>query len=178
MTLTFPASLVLAAAMNPCRCGYYGDPRHDCTCTPKQIENYRSRISGPLLDRIDIQVEIPAVSYREISSDAASESSASIQTRVIRAGEVQLHRFDGSPVRSNARMRPADLRRWCRLDAASERLLEQAITRLGLSARGWNRVLKVARTIADIDQAETIAVPHVAEAIRYRRLDTTGGHRS
>ena len=171
MTLTFPASLVLVAAMNPCKCGYHGDPRHECACTPKQIQTYMSRISGPLLDRIDIQVEVPAVPYREIAASEESEASTSIQKRIVRARDTQLRRLTEAGIHTNARMRPAHVRASCGLDRASESLLEQAITRLGISARGWNRILKVARTIADLDGSEAIAAGHVAEAIRYRRLD-------
>jgi magnesium chelatase family protein len=171
LTLSFPASLVLAAAMNPCRCGHHGDPRRDCACTPKQIQAYMSRISGPLLDRIDIQVEVPAVPYKEIAASEESEASASIQKRIVRARAAQLRRFGGAGINTNARMRPADIRACCVLDGTSESLLEKAITRLGISARGWNRILKVARTIADLDGSQTIAAGHVAEAIGYRRID-------
>jgi magnesium chelatase family protein len=130
-----------------------------------------SRISGPLLDRIDIQVEVPAVPYKEIAGSEESEASASIQKRIVRARAAQLRRFGGAGINTNARMRPADIRACCVLDGTSESLLEKAITRLGISARGWNRILKVARTIADLDGSQTIAAGHVAEAIGYRRID-------
>src|SRR5581483_2056798 len=151
-SMTFPANVMLVAAMNPCPCGFFTDPQHDCNCGPLAIQRYRSRISGPLLDRIDIHVEVPAVKYRELAERAPGESSAAIRERVDRARAVQLARFAGMPFFSNARMGARELREHCRVDAAGERMLELAINRLGLSARAFTRILKVARTIADLDQ--------------------------
>ncbi|MFZ0889205.1 MAG: YifB family Mg chelatase-like AAA ATPase [Candidatus Binataceae bacterium] len=170
-TLTFPASVMLVAAMNPCPCGFYTDTQHECTCTPIAIQRYRSRISGPLLDRIDIHIEVPAVKYAELSDKGAGENSDAIRERVNRARQLQLARFAGRQFYCNAQMTPRDLRAFCQLDGASERLLEIAINRLGLSARAYTRILKVARTIADLDEGAPIAAHHVGEAIQYRSLD-------
>jgi magnesium chelatase family protein len=170
-SITFPANIMLVAAMNPCPCGFLGDPQKQCMCAPAQIQRYRARISGPLLDRIDIQVEVPSVAYQELASRAPGESSAAIRRRVDQARGVQLARFAGRGIFCNAEMRAADLHRFCVPDAAAERLLERAMDKLGLSARAYTRVLKVARTIADLDGSETISAPHVAEAIQYRSLD-------
>ncbi len=173
-TLTFPASVMLVAAMNPCPCGFFTDPRHECTCSPMAIQRYRSRISGPLLDRIDIHIEVPAVQYRDLADKSPAESSAAARERVNRARQVQLQRFRGTRLYSNARMGARELREWCRLDAAGERLIELAINRLGLSARAYTRILKVARTIVDLehgDPAAPIQAHHVSEAIQYRSLD-------
>ena len=171
MTLSFPSSFVLVAAMNPCPCGYAGDPQRECLCTPAQIQRYLSRISGPLLDRIDIQVAVPRVQYRELTEETSVEGSASIGERIVRARKVQQARLADDSVRVNARMSPHQVDRHCRLDTGCSQLLESAVNRLGLSARGWNRVLKVSRTIADLEGVETIQIPHVAEAIQYRSLD-------
>jgi magnesium chelatase family protein len=176
MSLTFPASFMLAAAMNPCPCGYWGDPTRECRCTPLQIQRYVGRISGPLLDRIDIHVDVPAVRFKELSNESAavSEGSDEIRARVIEARERQLARFTvGEGIFANAQMTPRHLRRFCRLDAESERMLESAMTRLGLSARAYDRILKVSRTIADLDAADEIRSVHVAEAVGYRSLDRT-----
>ncbi|HEV2913280.1 MAG TPA: ATP-binding protein [Pyrinomonadaceae bacterium] len=176
MSLTFPASFMLAAAMNPCPCGFWNDPLRECRCTPLQIQRYVGRISGPLLDRIDIHIDVPAVRFRDLTGDAAvpePESSASIRERVLKARERQLERFAGEGVFSNALMTPRLIRCFCRIDSQSERLLEAAMTRLGLSARAYDRILKVSRTIADLDSSESIGAPHVAEAVGYRSLDRT-----
>ena len=170
-SITYPASVMLVAAMNPCPCGFYGDPTKECTCSALLVQRYRSRISGPLLDRIDIQVEVPAVRYRELADRAASESSAAIRDRVDRARAIQLARFRGRPIFCNAQMSARDLRRHCQPDDDAEKLLENAMTKLGLSARAYTRILKVARTIADLGGAADIASTHVAEAIQYRSLD-------
>jgi len=172
-TLTFPASVMLVAAMNPCPCGFFTDPQHECTCSPVTIQRYRSRISGPLLDRIDIHIEVPAVKYRELSDRAAAEASESIRERVNRARQLQLDRFKGMPIFSNNQMGTRELHAHCAVEASGERLLELAINRLGLSARAYTRILKVARTIADLDSAASIAAHHVSEAIQYRSLDRT-----
>ncbi len=171
MTLSFPSSFVLVAAMNPCPCGYAGDPKRDCLCTPAQIQRYLSRISGPLLDRIDLQVAVPRVQYRELTEETSVEGSASIGERIVRARKLQQARLADDGVSVNARMSPRQLDRHCRLDAGCSQLLESAVNRLGLSARGWSRVLKVSRTIADLEGVETIKTKHVAEAIHYRSLD-------
>jgi magnesium chelatase family protein len=174
MSLTFPASFMLAAAMNPCPCGFWNDPLRECRCTPPQIQRYIGRISGPLLDRIDIHIDVPAVRFRELTNDAPpSESSAQIRRRVVAARERQLARFQGEKIYSNAAMSSRHIRRFCRLDAAGEKMLESAMTRLGLSARAYDRILKVARTIADLDAADEIRPNHVAEAVGYRSLDRT-----
>ena len=172
VSLTYPARFILAAAMNPCPCGYHGDPTHACHCPPEAVERYLARISGPLLDRIDIHLEVPAVNYRDLSSEAAVESSADIRARVEQARARQRERFRGRPgIHANAQMGARDLRRWCRVGDEVEGLLRSAITRLGLSARAYHRVLKLARTIADLDGAADLAPPHVREAIQYRSLD-------
>jgi magnesium chelatase family protein len=170
-SITYPADLMLVAAMNPCVCGFLGDAQKECTCTLPQIQRYRARISGPLLDRIDIQVEVPAVRYKELAERRRGERSQSIGARVADARGVQLDRFRGRAIFCNAQMTPRDLRRHCGLQADAERLLEAAMTKLGLSARAYTRILKVARTIADLDRAEVIGAAHVSEAIQYRSLD-------
>jgi magnesium chelatase family protein len=170
-TVTFPASVMLVAAMNPCPCGFYTDTQHECTCSPLMIQRYRSRISGPLLDRIDIHVEVPAVKYRELTARNPGETSESIRERVNRARRFQLARFAGTRIFSNAQMGARELHAHCQVEAAGERLLELAINRLGLSARAYTRILKVARTIADLDGGGPIQAPHVSEAIQYRSLD-------
>lgn len=176
-SVTFPANFMLVAAMNPCPCGYYGDPRRECRCSPAQIERYRARISGPLLDRIDIHVEAPAVEYKELAATEPAESSASIRERVCRAREIQQRRFAGHPhIRSNARMSSALIKKYCRLDSTGSDLLQSAIQELQLSARAYDRILKVSRTIADMAGAESISPEHVAEAIQYRTLDRNLWH--
>ena len=172
MSLTFPAQFMLAAAMNPCPCGYLGDPIHPCRCAPMEVERYRSRVSGPLLDRIDIHLEVPAVPYRELSAAAREETSAAIRRRVERARGVQRERFrDRHRVHANAHMAARDIRRHCRMSGAVEQLLREAVNRLGLSARAYHRVLKIARTIADLDGSDDLTPTHVSEAIQYRSLD-------
>ncbi|HEX8141166.1 MAG TPA: YifB family Mg chelatase-like AAA ATPase [Pyrinomonadaceae bacterium] len=175
MSLTFPASFMLAAAMNPCPCGFWNDPTRECRCTPLQIQRYVGRISGPLLDRIDIHIDVPAVRFRDLTGDAGPEpeSSATIRERVTRARGRQLERFAGEGIFSNAAMTPRLIRRYCRIDADGERLLESAMTRLGLSARAYDRILKLSRTIADLDASEKVETQHVAEALGYRSLDRT-----
>jgi magnesium chelatase family protein len=173
-SLCYPARFMLAAAMNPCPCGWWGDPVHGCTCTPVEVEQYRSRVSGPLLDRIDIHIEVPAVPYRELSVERSGEPSAAIRERVNRARQIQLERFAGRPgVFANAHMTPRDLRRYCRVSESADGLLRTAIQRLGLSARAYHRVLKIARTIADLAECATIEPVHVSEAVQYRSLDRT-----
>jgi magnesium chelatase family protein len=170
-TLTFPASIMLVAAMNPCPCGFFGDAGHECTCAEPAVQRYRSRISGPLLDRIDIHIEVPAVKYKELTDKRAAEPSMAIRERVDRARRLQLERFNGKRIFCNAQMGARELTEYCQVDSAGERLLELAINRLGLSARAYTRILKVARTIADLDDAGSIAAHHISEAIQYRSLD-------
>jgi magnesium chelatase family protein len=170
-SITYPANVMLVAAMNPCPCGFYGDPQKECTCATLHVQRYRARVSGPLLDRIDIQAEVPGVAYRELADHSASESSADIRARVERARRIQLDRFRGRDIYCNAQMTARDLRKHCRVDAGAERLLESAMNKLGLSARAYTRILKVARTITDLDGGAEIGAPHVAEAIQYRSLD-------
>jgi magnesium chelatase family protein len=170
-TLTFPARFTLAAALNPCPCGFYNDPKRQCSCTPIQIARYLAKISGPLLDRIDLQVEVAALATEEIASVHAGEASAAIRERVESAREIQNQRFRRSAISCNAEMTTRHLRKWCELDEASKRMLVTSIDRLGLSARAHDRILKVARTIADLAGEERIASAHVAEAIQYRALD-------
>ena len=170
-TVTFPASLMLVAAMNPCPCGFYTDTQHECTCSPVMIQRYRSRISGPLLDRIDIHIEVPAVRYKELVDRSRGESSSAIRERVNRARGSQLARFQSNALYCNAQMGARELHACCEVDSAGERLLELAVNRLGLSARAYTRILKVARTIADLDGSDPIKPHHLSEAIQYRSLD-------
>ncbi len=170
-TLTFPSRFTLAAALNPCPCGYFNDGRRRCICTPLQIGRYLSRISGPLLDRIDLQVEVPSLSPEEIGGMEAGESSVAIRERVEGARSIQRERFRTLSIRDNGSMATRHLRRLCPIDAAGRRLLEAAIERMGLSARAWDRILKVARTIADLAGSSSIESDHLAEAIQYRALD-------
>jgi len=171
-TLKFPASIMLVAAMNPCPCGYYTDPKRPCKCTPNQISRYLSRVSGPLIDRIDIHIEVPPVPWRHLRSDADGASSAEMRRQVVAARRVQRRRFaNGAATTTNATMSTRQLRKVCKLDAAGEALLKAAMSELGLSARAHDKVLRIARTIADIEGFAAIAPQHVAEAVQYRRLD-------
>lgn len=173
-TVDYPASFMLVAAMNPCPCGHYGEnnPAHPCTCTPAQVHRYMSKISGPLLDRIDIQCEIEAVPYDQLRDDQPGETSAAIRERVLRARAIQTERFKHSKlVHCNAMMNNKMVRQYCVLDAESDKLLEYTMTKLGFSARAYDRILKVARTIADLEGAENIQKKHMLEAISYRSLD-------
>jgi magnesium chelatase family protein len=172
--LTFPASSMLVASMNPCPCGYFGHPRQPCACSPTVIRAYRNRISGPLLDRIDLQVAVDPVSANDLRDAPSGESSRDVLARVVEARERQTRRLGRSTAHCNAHMRPGEIRRHCALDAAASRLLESAIDKLGLSARAHDRVLKVGRTIADLAGAERLQAAHVAEAIQYRQLDREG----
>ena len=167
-SVTYPSRFMLVCAMNPCKCGWYGDPSGRCTCTPASVDRYLSRVSGPLLDRIDIIIEVPAVPFDELRSYAPAEPSADIRARVNRARAVQRSRFADAGISSNAAMQGAQMRRCCALDSACETLMRQAFDTLGLTARSYDRILRVARTIADLDGSADIRVPHLAEAIRYR----------
>jgi magnesium chelatase family protein len=162
---------MLVAAMNPCKCGFHGDPLHPCQCTPHQVQTYRSRISGPLMDRIDIHIEVPAVKFREIAGEAPAEPSSAIRERVTRARIVQQDRFRHDGIHANAHMKSRHIRKYCRISDDSQQLMEAAMHRLGLSARAYNRILKVARTIADLTGSEAIVSSHISEAIQYRSLD-------
>lgn len=170
-SITYPAGFMLVAAMNPCPCGYSGDSRHECTCTPGQIHRYRSRVSGPLMDRIDIHIEVPSVPYRDIAAEHSGPGSDEIRKRVLRARQTQLGRFGGDGIYANARMSSRHIKKFCKPTAEAQGLLEAAMNRLGLSARAYTRVLKLARTIADLEGAHDIDSTHVSEAIQYRALD-------
>jgi magnesium chelatase family protein len=171
-SLTYPAQFMLACALNPCPCGYFGDPKNECTCSPPLIQRYMTRISGPLLDRIDIHIEVPSVEYAELSSEPTGEHSEVIRTRVNNARQLQLHRFrEKKHLFCNAHMGSREVRDSCRIDGKGEELLKMAITKLGLSARAYDRILKVSRTIADLEEEGDIKAQHVGEAIQYRSLD-------
>ncbi len=169
--ITLPCDFMLVAAMNPCPCGYLGDPKHECRCAPAQIQRYRARISGPLLDRIDLHVEAPALSLTELRSDKPAESSAAMRERIEHARQIQHIRFRGTGLTANTRMLPSQIRKYCAIDTSLGDLLQQAMEQLSLSARAYDRILKVARTIADLAESERIESPHLLEAIQYRSLD-------
>ena len=171
-SLSFPAKCVLVAALNPCPCGFFGDTKRDCRCNPRQVENYRQRISGPLLDRIDLHVEVPLVEYKELSSSAKGETSETISKRVIAAREIQAERLKNlEGLRVNAAMPSRQVREHCQLDQHSSDLLEQAMEQLNFSARAHDRILKVARTLADLAGEQEIGSAQIMEAIQYRSLD-------
>ena len=171
-TVTYPASFMFVASMNPCPCGYYGDPTHHCVCSPGQIQRYINKISGPLLDRIDIQCEISALPFKDLSKAAPGEPSASIRERVIAARTIQTARFKDIPgVHCNAQMTERMLHQYAEPDEQGLDLMRMAMERLSLSARAYSRILKVARTIADLDGSESVKSNHIAEAITYRQLD-------
>jgi magnesium chelatase family protein len=169
--ITYPCSIMLIAAMNPCPCGNYGHPTKACTCSPTQVSRYLSRVSGPLLDRLDLHIDVSPVEYQELSSSEKSESSLEIKKRVNNARAIQHRRFEGLNVMSNSRILPSMLREFCRLTPAGSDLLKAAFDKLGLSARAYDRILKVSRTIADLENSEVIEAEHIAEAIAYRSLD-------
>ena len=170
-TVTYPANFMLVAAMNPCPCGFYGDPTKECTCSESTVSRYQKRISGPLLDRIDIFIEVPRVDYEKLAATTAGEASAAIRARVERARATQAERFSGTRLFANAEMTPTEVRQHCQsvLDEQAQSLLRLAMTQLALSARAFHRVLKLARTIADMAGAARLQSPHVAEAIQYRQ---------
>ena len=173
-TLTFPARAMVIAAMNPCPCGYHGDLTRSCRCAPAAIRRYLGKISGPLLDRIDLHVDVPSVPYTKLREQQPGEPSSSMRARVQEARSVQVARFNGTGIYCNAMMRPQDLRQFCKLDEPAEALLSTAMSSLLLSARGHDRILKVSRTIADLQHSDSIQATHIAEAIQYRTLDRMG----
>jgi len=171
-SLSFPASFIMVAALNPCPCGYLGDLKHNCTCTPGQIQRYENRLSGPLLDRIDLHLEVPAVRFKEMTQTDGGESSVAIKKRVDRARLIQVQRYRRHKrIHSNGQMGPREIKKFCQLDPPSHKLIEEVVERLGLSARSYHRILKIARTIADLAESTDIVSAHVAEAVQYRRLE-------
>ncbi|PYK84529.1 MAG: magnesium chelatase [Verrucomicrobia bacterium] len=173
-SVTFPSEFMLVAAMNPCPCGYFGDLKRECRCGPNQVQRYRQRISGPLLDRIDLHIEVPSIEYRDMASERSEEPSSAIRERVSAARKRQQARFaNDSKTNCNARMGTKHLKQWCKLDSDSQELIRVAMTELNLSARAYDRILKVARTIADLASTEAVTAEHVSEAIQYRTFDRT-----
>ena len=171
-TLTFPSKVLLVGSLNPCPCGYFADPLRDCSCSPRQVEHYRQKISGPLLDRIDLHVEVPLIDFKQLSSPERTENSASVRERVEKCRARQEDRFKGvAGVRVNSDMKPRQVRQYCELDRESSNLMEQAMEQLNFSARAYDRILKVARTVADLDGSEVLRTTHLLEAIQYRSLD-------
>lgn len=175
-TVTYPCEFMLIASMNPCQCGYYGSQRKKCSCRPEQIKKYINRISGPLLDRIDIHIEVNQIKYKQLEQKEKIETSKEIRNRVNQARKVQLARYQKYHIFSNSELNPELIEKFCELNSKSKRILEIAFDRLGLSARAYNRILKVARTIADLDACEKIQEKHLAEAIQYRSLDRKYWH--
>ncbi|RKZ28251.1 magnesium chelatase, partial [bacterium] len=172
ITLSFPARFMLVAAMNPCPCGYFGDPYHECSCSIAQVKNYRSKVSGPLLDRIDMHIEVPSVPFKKLAGEPTGESSDEIRARVVEARLRQQHRFRGMKgIYANAHMTTRLIRKYCKISREGEDILKLAITRLGLSARAYDRILKLSRTIADLEGTDDILPHHIAEAVQYRSLD-------
>jgi magnesium chelatase family protein len=171
VAITFPARFMLIGAMNPCPCGYRGDPKHQCVCSQIAIQKYWAKISGPLLDRIDIHIEVPSIQWRDLTAISDGEPSDAIRGRINAARRVQLDRFNADGAFCNAQMKTSLIKKHCALDKESMGFLEKAVERLGLSARAFHRILKIARTIADLENSPTLRPPHVAEAIQYRSLD-------
>lgn len=170
-SISYPASATLICTANPCKCGYLLETDRECRCSPRQVQQYLGRLSGPLLDRIDIHIEVSSVKYGEIETARAGENSRTIRERVKKAREIQLERYKGLGIFSNSQLKPSMLERFCKLDRESRSLLKSAFEKLGLSARAHNRILKVARTIADMDDEDDIRPQHIAEAVQYRSLD-------
>jgi len=170
-TITYPARFLLVGSMNPCPCGYLGHPTKECHCTPQQIRRYMAKISGPLLDRIDLYIEVPALEYQEMRKEKEGEASHVIRERVESARQIQEQRFSGTGIHFNAHMGVQEIKKFCRLNGPSHTLLERAVKSFGLSARAYHRILKVARTIADLAGEEEISPTHIAEAIQYRSLE-------
>lgn len=175
-TLTYPCSIMLVAAMNPCPCGYYGHPSRNCTCSPKTVSRYLAKVSGPLLDRLDIHIEVPPVEFNSLSSSEKAESSAEIKKRVDKVRKIQNERFKGTSISCNAKITSALLREVCPLDDNAKSVLNKSFDVMGLSARAYDRILKVSRTIADLDGSEVIKTPHILEAVQYRSLDRKYWH--
>ena len=170
-SIDYPASFMLVASMNPCPCGYYGHPSRECTCTEAARKRYRDRVSGPVLDRIDIHIEVEPVDYEKLSSRCKEESSAEMKKRVERARAVQRKRFEGTDISCNAKMSPKFTKECCVLTQEASALLKISFDKLGMSARAYDKILRIARTIADLEESESIELAHVAEAIQYRSLD-------
>ncbi len=166
--MTFPANFMLVGAMNPCPCGYYGDPFRQCTCPASLVSRYQRRISGPFLDRVDIFVEVPHIDYEKLADNRLGEPSEKVQARVVAANSIQRERFRGTKLTSNTEMTPAEVREFCQVEESAQGLLKAAMKQLYLSARAFHRILKLARTIADLESAEIIQAHHLAEAIQYR----------
>jgi len=169
--VTYPARFILVLACNPCPCGYFGDSQRVCTCSPRQIAQYRSKLSGPLLDRIDLQVEVPRLEVSEVATERKEESSSEVRKRVERVRNIQRERFAGERILLNGEMKTAHLKKFCLLTRDAKKVLENSVEKLALSMRAYHHILKVARTIADLEEAKNIEVHHVAEAIQYRSLD-------
>ena len=174
-TLTYPSKFMFISSMNPCPCGYFGSKEKECTCSPAQISKYLSKISGPLLDRIDIHIEVTPVKYKHLENITETESSLIIKQRINKARKIQSNRYEELNIFSNSELTPKLIDKYCELDVTSKKILEDAFNKLGLSARAYGRILKVARTIADLDGSENIGAMHLAEAIQYRSLDRKYG---
>lgn len=170
-TLSYPCNFMLVASMNPCPCGFYGSKEKECTCTPQAIQKYMGKISGPLLDRIDIQVEVTPVKYEKLQGNEKIETSAKIKERVNKARKIQQNRYKELEIHSNSQLTPTLIEKYCELGEKEKQILKKAFDTLGLSARAHDRILKVARTIADLDEKENIEIAHITEAIQYRNLD-------
>ncbi len=171
-TLAFPSKVLLIGSLNPCPCGYFGDPSRSCSCSLRQVERYRSKISGPLLDRMDLHIEVPLVEFKDLSSRVPAELSSSVRQRVGECRERQRSRFgNASATRVNSEMTPEEVRLSCEMDSESSDLMEHAMSRLGLSARGYDRILKVARTVADLEGSQRVLPEHFLEAIQFRSMD-------
>lgn len=170
-TLSYPCNFMLVASMNPCPCGFYGSKEKECTCTPQAIQKYMEKISGPLLDRIDIQVEVTPVKYEKLQGNEKIETSAKIKERVDKARKIQQNRYKELEIHSNSQLTPTLIEKYCKLGEKEKQILKKAFDTLGLSARAHDRILKVARTIADLDEKENIEISHITEAIQYRNLD-------
>ena len=170
-SLTYPCNFMFVASMNPCPCGFYGSKDKECTCTPQAISKYMGKISGPLLDRIDIQIEVTPVKYQKLDNTEKIESSEEIKSRVNKARKIQHERYINDNIYSNSQLTPKLIEKYCNLDKQGKKILELAFEKMGLSARAYGRILKVARTIADLDGKESIQTTHIAEAIQYRSLD-------
>jgi magnesium chelatase family protein len=170
-TVTYPANFILVGAMNPCPCGFFGDPKRECTCSYREIRRYRARISGPLMDRIDIHIDVPSVPFKDLTGTGQGQSSSDIRQRVIAARKIQEKRLHKTKIHTNAMMKSRQIRRFCQIDEQSNSLLEMAMEKFGLSARALSRILKISRTIADLAGSQEIEQAHLAEAIQYRSLD-------